>query len=113
MSSDPKSPKAVRADRVVADAVVVGVVAAAMNLREPVRAEERPATSARRPVRDEDNMDDDDDLADEDVELSDFGDLDEEAEFRADAKDLAVNLLAANALHAVDRAEAWTWSGRP
>ena len=54
--------------------------------REPVRKEVRPAASARRPVRDEDNMDDDeddddladDDLADDDAELSDFGDLDDE-----------------------------------
>ena len=47
--------------------------------REPVRAEERPAASARRPARDEDNMDDDDDdLAVDDVDLTDFGDLDDD-----------------------------------
>ncbi|HRA86949.1 MAG TPA: hypothetical protein PK992_02740 [Planctomycetaceae bacterium] len=46
--------------------------------REPVRKEVRPAASARRPVRDEDDMDDDDDddLTDDDAELSDFGDVD-------------------------------------
>ncbi len=49
--------------------------------REPVRAEERPAASARRPARDEDNMDDDDDdLEVDDVDLTDFGDLDDDEE---------------------------------
>ncbi len=51
---------------------------------EPVRAEERPAAAVRRPVRDEDNMDDDEDdddeLAVEDVDLTDFGDPDDDEE---------------------------------
>jgi hypothetical protein len=47
--------------------------------REPVRAEERPAASTRRPVRDEDDMEDDD-VEDDDLELSDFGDEDDDEE---------------------------------
>ncbi len=57
--------------------------------RETTHKDVRPAASARRPVRDEDDMDDDDDddliddddadlIDDDDAELSDFGDLDDE-----------------------------------